>query len=35
MPPSVVKGKAEPIQTYRVESAAKDRRRAEPVAGPS
>ena len=34
MPPSIVKGKAEPIQTYRVESISNDGRPAAPLSGP-
>jgi hypothetical protein len=34
MPPSIVKGKAEPIQTYRVESLRNDGRPVAAVSGP-
>ena len=34
MPPSIVKGKAEPIQTYRVEAHAKERSPTAPLSGP-
>jgi hypothetical protein len=34
MPPSIVKGKAEPIQTYCVGSISKDARPASPLSGP-